>query len=637
MASQDVPRIIVAAEEPLYRLLSACGVEWDTQRPVPSIEALWQDLSNGELDLHSSALVFSDSLHAGLSSDAREREATAQAVFTMARHGAPVFVAMWDEARAQEFADLVAAHAAQAGDDPTQLNWHRLPVNAGGRAVLETMRRVVGNMFRWPGEYPSIVDEPLARVEQSVVNFAGQLVTPTADGDTTSDDPFDNPIAQQMRNAADATVEQPVVSEAAPQPSAEPAPPAPAARPSLAELGLPEPDATITPAPPAPPAPPAAPAPAPPAPPAAPAPATTTDRAPESPDVAEIEGNQPEDALALPEPAASRIDPNTGKLVGQLTIAVASSKGGSGKSTTSLMLAAQIAHSSYAAGKPLKVALVDLDTEDAQIGAMIGHVMPTALNIRVQEEWSDEAIRSHMVRANDLGVDCLLAPMRPRSADVVGPEFYKVVIKSLQRQYDVVILDCSVRYLSPLLSQVAFQMSDEILVTTTMVVTAVSGLARMVREMTTPENHGGMGLPRQKIGIVVSQNLPDVGMTRDDILAAGLGVPVVGVIPLATKDVIAATNANAMHKLLVHPAMGPAYHRLATMCMPGKDLPPLLDPHTGTRIKYTPPPKAPARVDPNPLATQSGPQNLNEVPPAAAGPGPRPVAPEPKKRIWQRS
>ena len=36
----------------------------------------------------------------------------------------------------------------------------------------------------------------------------------------------------------------------------------------------------------------------------------------------------------------------------------------------------------------------------------------------------------------------------------------------------------------------------------------------------------------EKIGIIVNQSLANVGMERDQVLAAGLGVPVVGVIPL---------------------------------------------------------------------------------------------------------
>ncbi len=61
-------------------------------------------------------------------------------------------------------------------------------------------------------------------------------------------------------------------------------------------------------------------------------------------------------------------------------------------------------------------------------------------------------------------------------------------------------------------------------------------------------------------------------MQREQILAAGLGVPVVGVIPLATKDVLTATNLHRMHTLLDHPLIGPAYNEVARTCLPGRGL-----------------------------------------------------------------
>ena len=75
-----------------------------------------------------------------------------------------------------------------------------------------------------------------------------------------------------------------------------------------------------------------------------------------------------------------------------------------------------------------------------------------------------------------------------------------------------------------------------------------------------------------KIGIIVNQSVAGVGMQREQILAAGLGVPVVGVIPLATKDVLTATNLHRMQTLLDHPLIGPAYNELARTCLPGRGL-----------------------------------------------------------------
>jgi hypothetical protein len=201
--------------------------------------------------------------------------------------------------------------------------------------------------------------------------------------------------------------------------------------------------------------------------------------------------------------------------------------------------------------------------------------MPTALNIRVQPVWDESTILRHLVHDDLLGIDCLLAPIRPRTADTVGPDFYKVIIRSLQRTHDVVVIDTSVQYLDPLIAQVCLPEATAILFVTTLATTAVQGMARAMREITTPVEESGMGISRSKIGIVVNQSVADVGMEKDQVLAAGLGVPVVGVIPLATKDVLTATNLNRMSALLEHPLLGPAYFNLAKACLPNADLAPV--------------------------------------------------------------
>ena len=262
------------------------------------------------------------------------------------------------------------------------------------------------------------------------------------------------------------------------------------------------------------------------------------------------------------------------RLPGQVTITVTSSKGGSGKSTASLLLAGSIARASRRAGRPLSVCVIDLDTRDGQVASLIGKFMPTALNIRVQPVWDEDRIRRNLVHADGMDIDTVLAPIRPRTADTVGPEFYQVLVRSLQRMFDVVVMDTSVQYLDPLISEVALKEADEILFVTTLASTAVQGMARALREITAPVDESGLGIPREKLGIIVNQSVAGVGMEREQVLAAGLGIPVAGVIPLATKDVLTATNLNRMQELLDHPLLGPAYTELAQACLPGHQLAP---------------------------------------------------------------
>lgn len=314
-------------------------------------------------------------------------------------------------------------------------------------------------------------------------------------------------------------------------------------------------------------------------------------------------------------------------LDGQVTIAVTSSKGGSGKSTTAMMLAAQIAHSSQKAyeqgliARPLKVCLVDMDTRDGQVSSLIGKYVPTALNIRVQPTWDKDTILQNLVSDSKLGIDALLPPVRPRTADDVGPDFYRHVIRILKTTHDVVIMDTSVNYLDPLISTVCLPEATAILFVTTLAATSVHGMARALREITMDVEDSGMGIKRSKIGIVVNQSVPEVGMDKDQVLTAALKVSIVGAIPLATKDVLTCTNFNRMHQLLKHPLLGPAYYSLAKTCLPNVPLVPILgEGGAGGTGGRAPAPTGPA---PQPAA------------PASAAPAPAPQ-PERKRGLFSR-
>jgi len=520
------PGVIVVAEQSLHDLLAGSGAAWTVQERQPSVAAMWDALSGGRLDPRSRILVFSDSLQSGSSADEGERTQTASAVVAMANAGAKVFVARWRPAEWSSFTALIEQAAAAQGVDAAGLDYTVLPMDAGSGSVLDDMRAPLAGIVEVP--VPAAAPEPptgLPTQPQQAAPPAAPPAAPVVDLDEL--DGLDDLVAEPVAPA----------SPAPPEPVA-PAPPEPVA-------------------------------------PASPAPVIPVASAVGRPSLPPIGGAAESVGTAAGgeyPPSASLELLERPKRPGQMTITVTSSKGGSGKSTASILLAGSIARASADAGKPLSVCLIDLDTRDGQVASLIGKFMPTALNIRVQPVWDEDRIRRNLVHADGLGIDTLLAPIRPRTADTVGPEFYRTIVRSLQRMYDVIIMDTSVQYLEPLIAEVALRESDEILFVTTLASTAVQGMARALREITAPLDESGLGIPREKIGIIVNQSVANVGMERDQVLAAGLGVPVVGVVPLATKDVLTATNLNRMYALLDHPMLGPAYNELAKACLPGRDL-----------------------------------------------------------------
>jgi cellulose biosynthesis protein BcsQ len=528
--SSPGPGVIVVAEPAIHTLLVESGASWRIQERQGSIGAMWDSLSGGRLDEHSSILVFSDALAVGSGGEQVELVKTARAIVAMSHAGARVFIAVWRPTELATLQRLIDEAAQRQGVHPSEIVYHLLPAEQGGKAVLSAMRRVLVD-----------VDFPLDFGPEMNAPLATEVIAPAASW------PADATPEPTPRRRFD---DPPVPISVATPPTAEPEP-EPEPETEAASIPTPEPVAPSV---------------------HSPGPASTR------PALPPISGAAPEQTVqALGgdyPPAASAELLSRPKVPGQVTITVTSSKGGSGKSTASILLAGSISRASADAGTPLSVCLIDLDTRDGQVASLIGKFMPTALNIRIQPVWDEARIRRNLVRAHGLEVDTLLAPIRPRTAETVGPDFYRTIIRSLQRMYDVIVMDTSVQYLDPLIAQVALPEADEILFVTTLASTAVQGMARALREITAPLDESGLGIAREKIGILVNQSVANVGMERDQVLAAGLGVPVVGVIPLATKDVLTATNLNRMFALLDHPLIGPAYNDLARACLPGHTLAP---------------------------------------------------------------
>lgn len=294
-----------------------------------------------------------------------------------------------------------------------------------------------------------------------------------------------------------------------------------------------------------------------------------------------------------------------------MIIVSTSSKGGSGKSTTALLLASQLARGSQKSveeGKtqrPLDVCVVDMDIRDGQIGFLIGQMRPTALNIRVLPEWTPDAIRQNLVYDARLGIHALLAPKRPRTSEDTPPEFYKIIINELRGMFDVVILDTSVNYLDPLLEDVCYPIADAILFVTDLGLSSVFGMARWFQETTSSPSDGGMGLNTEKIGIVVNKSMTGVHMDRERVKNAAMDAPLLAAVPSRPVEFYQAANKNRLDILLEDPEIGNSFYRLARRILgnkyplsplvegevnslEGNGKPPSSTPTTSRTIKATP-------------------------------------------------
>lgn len=255
-------------------------------------------------------------------------------------------------------------------------------------------------------------------------------------------------------------------------------------------------------------------------------------------------------------------------------VAVTSSKGGSGKSTVSIILAAYLAKASKASEEnnlereKLKICVVDFDTRDGQLGFLNRRTSPTVFDILsdskvVGNNIPRESIMKGIYSSPNIGADFLFAPRRGRHAKEIQPQFYVSIIHELKAMYDYIILDTSVNYLDVLLEEVAYPMADKIIFVTDMGVSSIMGMARWIAETTRPKEKGGSGIDKGKIGITVNKVMEGVNMGAERIKKSSLDVPIIAMLPSAPKLITFKANTNALDDVLYKRQINHSFRILA--------------------------------------------------------------------------
>lgn len=255
----------------------------------------------------------------------------------------------------------------------------------------------------------------------------------------------------------------------------------------------------------------------------------------------------------------------TGKI-----ITVTSSKGGSGKSTVSILLGAYIAKStaiSAQEGKipfPLKVCIVDLDVRDGQLGILTGSMSPNIIDIMMTGKATQSNVERGIYKSEKLNCDFIFAARRPRNAKKIPATFYAEVIQTLRSMYDVIILDTSVNYLDELLNQVAYPLADRIVLVSDMGISSILGMKRWIMETVESPEDMSQEISKDKIGIVINKAMSDVNMSANKIQMAAGDIPVISMIPSAQKLITYAANTNALGEVLNEYAINQAIRNIAT-------------------------------------------------------------------------
>ncbi len=226
-------------------------------------------------------------------------------------------------------------------------------------------------------------------------------------------------------------------------------------------------------------------------------------------------------------------------------IAVASPKGGTGKSTLSLNLAVYLGMRLHKYGK--RVCLIDANFQQADAGKMLDSYKPNVTHIaKDRASIVPGQIERYLVHRPDLNLSALLGPPVPTEASpaLYTGALYNSILDALRPNYDYVFIDTPVAELfHDIFENFVLPRSDYIVVPITPAYHTIMNVDAWLSSITQPTRGAGANVDPSKIGIIVNQARDNVGITLDDIRQELYHWRYLGSIP-DTAEMIRALNEN---------------------------------------------------------------------------------------------
>lgn len=122
-------------------------------------------------------------------------------------------------------------------------------------------------------------------------------------------------------------------------------------------------------------------------------------------------------------------------------VSLISSKGGTGKTTIAINMAAELANRLKNKGDNGKVLLLDYDLQFGDV-SYLGNLKPnrTIADLNDMKDIDQDALEAHLVE-HELGFWVLAAPKKPQYADIIDPALLQKTITISKRLFDYIIID----------------------------------------------------------------------------------------------------------------------------------------------------------------------------------------------------
>jgi MinD-like ATPase involved in chromosome partitioning or flagellar assembly len=260
----------------------------------------------------------------------------------------------------------------------------------------------------------------------------------------------------------------------------------------------------------------------------------------------------------------SRFDPNMDQTIVTQTsqkrrgmvITVSVSKGGTGKSTLSLNLAAYLGSRFKNSNPGRTVCIIDTNYQQADTGKYLGQYTPNVVNlIKDPSLMTYDRITSALIHRSDMNFSALLGPATPDDAlslltadtgqtgSSFSGRFYSEVLSLLKQHYDYIFIDTPVaEKFHSLFRDFALPNADYLIVPVIPSKQTVHNTYMWLNSaVTAPKVARGAGLSPEKIGIVLNRAEDGVGYGELEIMEELRNYNFLGSVP-ETKEWKKANN-----------------------------------------------------------------------------------------------